>query len=64
MVTASRGRVDNAHVLKVVGTDRWRASFDLYVDGAEPVELRCYVRLGDKTLTETWLYQYIAATSC
>lgn len=64
MVTASRGRVDNAHVLKVVGTDRWRASFDLYADGAEPVELRCYVRLGDKTLTETWLYQYIAAPSC
>jgi glucans biosynthesis protein len=56
--------VDNAHVLKVVGTDRWRASFDLYVDGAEPVELRCYVRLGDRTLTETWLYQYIAAASC
>ncbi|WP_448509699.1 glucan biosynthesis protein [Immundisolibacter sp.] len=64
MVTTSRGRVDNAHVLKVVGTDRWRASFDLYVEGAEPVELRCYVRLGDKTLTETWLYQYIAVPSC
>lgn len=64
VVSASRGRVDNAYVLKVVGTDRWRAAFDLYVDGAEPVELRCYVRLGDKTLTETWLYQYIAAPSC
>ena len=20
--------------------------------------LRCYLRLGDQTLTETWLYQY------
>jgi glucans biosynthesis protein len=67
VVSASRGRVDNAHVLKVVGTDRWRAAFDLYVDDAtadNPVELRCYVRLGDKVLTETWLYQYIAARTC
>ncbi len=61
VITTSRGRVDQMHVLKVVGTDRWRASFDLYVEGADPVELRCYVRLGEQTLTETWLYQYIAA---
>jgi glucans biosynthesis protein len=33
MVTASRGSVDNAYVVKVVGTDRWRALFDLKVDG-------------------------------
>ncbi|MDD3650504.1 glucan biosynthesis protein [Immundisolibacter sp.] len=67
VVTASRGRIDNSHVLKVVGTDRWRAAFDLYVDDASadnPVELRCYVRLGEKVLTETWLYQYIAARTC
>lgn len=67
VVSASRGRVDNAHVLKVVGTERWRASFDLYVDDANadsPVELRCYVRLNDRTLTETWLYQYIAVPTC
>ncbi|WP_372719863.1 glucan biosynthesis protein [Immundisolibacter sp.] len=61
VITTSRGRVDQMHVLKVVGTDRWRASFDLYVEGTDPVELRCYVRLGEQTLTETWLYQYIAA---
>ncbi len=67
VVSASRGRIDNAYVLKVVGTDRWRAAFDLYVDDAgadDPVELRCYVRLDDRTLTETWLYQYIAAPTC
>jgi glucans biosynthesis protein len=64
VVTASRGRVDNAHVLKVVGTDRWRASFDLYVADSEPVELRCYARLGEQTLTETWLYQYIPTAAC
>ncbi|SEQ32993.1 glucans biosynthesis protein [Solimonas aquatica] len=36
----------------------WRAQFDLTVDGSEPVDMRLYLRLGDKTLSETWLYQY------
>jgi len=58
VVTASRGKIDNAHVLKVVGTDRWRASFDLQIEGSQPVDLRMFLRLGDKTLSETWLYQY------
>ena len=57
-VTASRGRVDNAYVIKVVGTNQWRALFDLSAGGSEPIDLRCYLRLGDKTLSETWLYQY------
>ncbi|MES1942743.1 glucan biosynthesis protein D [Salinisphaera sp. PC39] len=58
VVETSRGRIDNPYALKVVGTDRWRAVFDLHADGAEPVDLRCHVRLGDRALTETWLYQY------
>jgi glucans biosynthesis protein len=36
----------------------WRAQFDLTVTGTDPVEMRCFLRLGDKVLTETWLYQY------
>jgi glucans biosynthesis protein len=36
----------------------WRTQFDLVVDGTEPVELRCYLKLGDRTLSETWAYQY------
>ncbi|MCF5712137.1 glucan biosynthesis protein D [Pseudomonas tremae] len=36
----------------------WRAQFDLAVEGLEPVEMRLYLRLGDQTLSETWLYQY------
>ncbi|MDN5850573.1 MAG: glucan biosynthesis protein [Nitrococcus sp.] len=54
----SRGAIDNAYALKVVGTDLWRAFFDLRVDGKEAVDLRCYLRLGERTLTETWIYQY------
>ncbi len=58
IVTASRGRIEKPYALKVVGTDRWRAVFDLYADGSQPVDLRLFLKLGDKTLTETWLYQY------
>lgn len=36
----------------------WRAQFDLTVQGPEPVEMRLYLKHGDKVLTETWLYQY------
>jgi periplasmic glucans biosynthesis protein len=36
----------------------WRASFDLVAGGNEPVELRCFLKSGDTTLSETWLYQY------
>lgn len=61
-ITASRGQIDNPYVLPVVGTDRWRLVFDLHVDGTEPVDLRCYLRQGDRTLTETWLYQYLPLT--
>ena len=33
-------------------------TFDLIVDGHEPVEMRLYLKSGDRVLTETWLYQY------
>ena len=62
VVTASRGKIDNAYVIKVVGTDRWRALFDLQVEGAQPVDLRMYLKLGSKTLSETWLYQYFPSS--
>lgn len=37
----------------------WRAQFDLTVEGTDPVEMRCFLRGGDKVLTETWMYQYL-----
>jgi periplasmic glucans biosynthesis protein len=57
-ITLSRGRVENRYVIKVVGTNIWRAFFDVSVSGSEPLDLRCYLRLGDRTLSETWLYQF------
>ena len=62
VVGAARGKIDNDYTLQIVGTKNWRAFFDIAVDGAEPVDIRAYLRLGDKPLTETWLYQYIPFT--
>ncbi len=36
----------------------WRAQFDFTVNGVEPVEMRLFLRAGEKILSETWLYQY------
>jgi glucans biosynthesis protein len=60
ILTASRGTFSYIFA-EAVPNDvpgHWRAQFDLTVDGTEPVDLRCYLRSGDKVLTETWLYQY------
>jgi glucans biosynthesis protein len=59
VVSASQGLIDNAYVIKVVGTDKWRALFDLSTNGKDPVDLRCYLRLNDETLSETWIYQHL-----
>ncbi|MGO9006430.1 MAG: glucan biosynthesis protein [Beijerinckiaceae bacterium] len=36
----------------------WRAQFDLTVTGSDPVEMRLYLKSGDKILSETWMFQY------
>ena len=59
VVTTSRGTISNAYTHPVVDQrERWRALFDLDVDGSEPVEMRAYLKLGDRALTETWLFQH------
>ncbi len=58
-VTAQRGTV-LARVAQANDTaGGWRAFFDVRPDdGADSVELRCTLRLGDAPLTETWAYQW------
>lgn len=60
VVTASRGTISHVYT-EALPNDvpgHWRAVFDLAVEGSEPVELRCFLRLKDETLSETWSYQY------
>jgi periplasmic glucans biosynthesis protein len=60
VLTASRGEFSYVFTEAVPDgvAGHWRAQFDLKVDGAEPVDMRLYLKVGDKTLSETWLYQY------
>jgi glucans biosynthesis protein len=58
VVSLSRGKVETPYVIKVVGTDRWRAFFDVALQGKDPVDLRCFLRLDQRTFTETWVYQF------
>jgi glucans biosynthesis protein len=60
VVTSSGAAPTGAYATKLVGTNRWRALFDVPVNGKQPIDLRCYLKLGDKTLSETWIYQYFA----
>ncbi|MEF2071795.1 glucan biosynthesis protein [Consotaella aegiceratis] len=62
VVTASRGTVSQLDSYSIkVGTG-WRAMFDLQCWGAEPVDIRLYLKKGEETLTETWLYQFLPET--
>ncbi len=57
---ASRGKLGNP-MAEAVPDDvpgHWRAHFDITVEGYQPVEMRLYLKAGDRVLTETWLYQY------
>ncbi len=59
VVSASRGEVAHFYNHPVVDqAERWRAFFDIKATGPEQVDLRAFLRKGDKALTETWIYQY------
>ncbi|WP_426149964.1 glucan biosynthesis protein D [Pseudomonas sp. DC3000-4b1] len=60
VVTVSNGKVQDFHVLVLPNIKGYRVIFDWYPtsDSVEPVEMRLYIRTSDRTLSETWLYQY------
>ena len=61
VVTTSRGSFGPYQLIEAVPdgvAGHWRAQFDLVVQETDPVELRAFMKSGDKTLTETWLFQY------
>ncbi len=53
-IDARPGRVLLPSIRPVVGTDRWRVSFDLEGAAEQPVELRVYAHKEGVPLTETW----------
>ena len=40
--------------------NRWRLIVDVSNPGATPLELRAFLHLGGRALTETLLYQFVA----
>lgn len=58
VITASAGRLFNQVVQQNPHTGGRRVFFELAPEGAEAVDLRCFLRSGDRVLTETWTYQW------
>jgi glucan biosynthesis protein len=60
VIKVSGGKVKNIEILYVEPFDGYRILFDWYPDSpsVDPVEMRMFLRSGDHTLSETWLYQY------
>ncbi|NKF22306.1 glucan biosynthesis protein [Solimonas marina] len=59
VIEPSRGRVEIVSARPLDAINGWRAMFDLVPDdSSEPIDIRLYLRLDGKPLTETWLYQY------
>lgn len=58
VVWASRGTVKNIVLQFNEVTGNWRAFFDLIPEGSDPIELRCFLQLGEAALSETWSYQW------
>ena len=57
-ISTSRGKVSYTFTELIPSTKRYRAQFDLTVEGNEPVELRVFLANGQQTLSETWSYQF------
>ncbi|WP_026380509.1 glucan biosynthesis protein [Afifella pfennigii] len=59
VIDVSRGRIGRAGAYPVVGRHGlFRAAFELHASGAEPLDLRLYLKHGERALTETWIYQF------
>ena len=59
IVEAARGRVEIVSARPLDAINGWRAMFDLVPDAkTDPIDIRLYLQLNGKPLSETWLYQY------
>ena len=59
VITLSRGKTEIVSARPLASIDGWRAMFDVVPDAsAQPIDIRLFLRVGGKALTETWLYQW------
>ncbi len=58
-LTVNRGRYDSTAAYRVVGTQKWRAIFDYTPDSREAGDIRAFLQLNGRSLTESWIYQHV-----
>lgn len=60
IITLSRGKTELVSARPLASINGWRAMFDVMPPDAkgDPIDIRLFLRSGEKTLTETWLYQW------
>jgi glucans biosynthesis protein len=60
IISASRGEIEIASARPLASINGWRALFDLKLTdvSVEPVNLRLFLALAGRPVTETWIYQY------
>jgi len=63
VITLSRGRTEIVSARPLASIRGYRAMFDVVPPdvGNEPIDIRLFLRNGDKALTETWIYQWSPA---
>lgn len=61
VVDVERGAAIEPVAYPVVGADRWRLAFDVETPANSTVNLRAFLRRGDRALSETWIYQLSGA---
>ena len=57
VITPSRGVISSIFLETTSWNDAWRLQFDIKAEGADPVDIRAYLRDGETALTETWLFK-------
>ena len=60
VISASRGEIEIASARPQAAIQGYRVMFDLKPtdESHEPIDLRMYLRIGGRPLSETWLYQW------
>jgi glucans biosynthesis protein len=65
VITNSRGTLEHVTAHAVPEFGGYRALFEVRLsdENPEPVDLRCFLRIRGRPLTETWIYQWVPPTA-
>ncbi len=58
IVSASGGKIELVSARPLASIKGYRAMFDVRPSDEKPIDLRLFLRSGEKALSETWLYQW------